>query len=156
MKPKCVCWDRGPVVSLNVHLPTRSVSLCPNCLHFKCMLSHFRHVQFIVTPWTVAHRLLCPWDSPGKNTGVGCHALLQQIPLTQESNPSLLCLLQCRRLVFHPWVGKTPLEKGMATYSSILAGESHGQRSLASYSPWCHKESDTTDWANTFFIFIVD
>ena len=22
-------------------------------------------------------RLLCPWDSPGKNTGVGCHALLQ-------------------------------------------------------------------------------
>jgi len=26
-----------------------------------------------VTPWTVATRLLCPWDSPGKNTGVGCH-----------------------------------------------------------------------------------
>ena len=25
------------------------------------------------TPWTVAPRLLCPWDSPGKNTGVGCH-----------------------------------------------------------------------------------
>ena len=27
-------------------------------------------------------RLLCPWDSPGKNTGVGCHALLQEIFLT--------------------------------------------------------------------------
>ena len=27
--------------------------------------------------------LLCPWDSPGKNTGVGCHALLQGIFLTQ-------------------------------------------------------------------------
>ena len=26
-------------------------------------------------PWPT--RLLCPWDSPGKNTGVGCHALLQ-------------------------------------------------------------------------------
>ena len=24
--------------------------------------------------WTVAHQVLCPWDSPGKNTGVGCHA----------------------------------------------------------------------------------
>ena len=31
------------------------------------------------TPWTVAPRLPCPWDSPGKNTGVGCHALLQGI-----------------------------------------------------------------------------
>ena len=31
--------------------------------------------------------LLCPWDSPGKNTGMGCHALLQRIFLTQGSNP---------------------------------------------------------------------
>ena len=38
-----------------------------------------------------------------------------------------------------------PLEKGMATHSSILAWESHGQRSLAGYSPWGHKESDTTE-----------
>ena len=37
-----------------------------------------------------------------------------------------------------------PLEKGMATHSSILAREFHGQRSLESYSPWGHKESDTT------------
>jgi len=26
-----------------------------------------------VTPWTAAHRLLGPWDSPGMNTGVGCY-----------------------------------------------------------------------------------
>ena len=38
-----------------------------------------------------------------------------------------------------------PLEKGMATHSSILAGEFHGQRSLAGYSPWGRKESDTTE-----------
>ena len=38
-------------------------------------------------------RLLCPWDFPGKNTGVGCHFLLQGIFLTQESKMSLLCLL---------------------------------------------------------------
>ena len=37
--------------------------------------------------------LLCPWDSPGKNTGVGCCALLQGIFLTQGSNPCLLHLL---------------------------------------------------------------
>ena len=34
-------------------------------------------------------RLLCPWDSAGKCTGVGCHALLQGIFLTQGSNPGL-------------------------------------------------------------------
>ena len=38
-------------------------------------------------------RVLCPWDSPGKNTGVGCQALLQGIFPTQGSNPCLLCLL---------------------------------------------------------------
>ena len=34
-----------------------------------------------------------PWDSPGKNTGGGCHALLQGIFLTQGLNPRPLCLL---------------------------------------------------------------
>ena len=33
----------------------------------------------------------------------------------------------------------------MATHSSILAGEFHGQKSLAGYSPWGHKEWDTTE-----------
>ena len=44
----------------------------------------------------------CPWDSPGKNTRVGCHFLLQGILPTQGSNPHLLCLL-CWR------VGSLPL-----------------------------------------------
>ena len=35
-------------------------------------------------------RFLSPWDSPGKNTGVGCHFLLQGIFLTLGSNPGLL------------------------------------------------------------------
>ena len=39
-------------------------------------------------------RLLYPWESPGKDTGVGCHFLLQGIFPTQGSNPCLLCLLQ--------------------------------------------------------------
>ena len=47
-------------------------------------------------------RLLCPWDSPGKNIGVGCHALHQGIFLTQGSNPHLFCLL-------HWQVGSLPL-----------------------------------------------
>ena len=41
---------------------------------------------------------LCPWDSPGKNTGVGCHFLLQGIFPTQGSNPSVL---DCRQILYH-------------------------------------------------------
>ena len=43
-------------------------------------------------------RLLCPWDFPGKNTGVGCHSLLQRIFLTQGSNTGLL---NCRWILYH-------------------------------------------------------
>ena len=37
-------------------------------------------------------RLLCPWDSPCKKTGVGCHIILQEIFPTQESNAHLMLL----------------------------------------------------------------
>ena len=49
-------------------------------------------------PQTVARRLLCPWDSLGKNTGVDCHSLFQRIFLTQWSNPGLL---HCRQILYH-------------------------------------------------------
>ena len=54
----------------------------------KCMFLFSCEVMSdsFVTPWTV--RLLCPWDSPDKNTGVGCHFLLQGIFPTQGSNSS--------------------------------------------------------------------
>ena len=42
-------------------------------------------------------RLLCPWDSPDKNTTVGCHALFQGIFPTQGSNPGYP---QCRWIVY--------------------------------------------------------
>ena len=47
-----------------------------------------------------------------------------------------------------PALGRFPVE-GMATHSSILPGKSQKQRSLMGYSPWCHKESDTTEWLST-------
>ena len=43
-------------------------------------------------------RLLSTWDSPGKNTGLGCHSLLQGIFLTQRSNPGLL---HCRQILYY-------------------------------------------------------
>ena len=46
-----------------------------------------------------------------------------------------------------------PLENGMATHSSILAWRIHGKRSLVGYSPWGHKESDTTEATNIYSFF---
>ena len=50
-------------------------------------------VRLFVTPQTVACQAPHLWDSPGKNTGVGCHCLLQGIFLTRGLNPCLLHLL---------------------------------------------------------------
>ena len=75
------CWGAGEVHdevrrSLEMSVPV-------------CTLSHFTCVQLFVTLWTGAPRLLCPWDSPGKNTGVGSHSLFQGIFPTRGLN---LCL----------------------------------------------------------------
>ena len=46
---------------------------------------------------------------------------------------------------FHPWVGKIPWRREWQPTPVFSPGESHGQRSLLGYSPWDHKESDTTE-----------
>ena len=48
-------------------------------------------------PQTVAHQAPRPWNSPGKNTGVGSHSLLQGIFSTQGSNPGLP---HCRQILY--------------------------------------------------------
>ena len=113
-------------------------------------------------------------DFPGKNTGVGCHALLQEIFPTKEWNPQLLGLLHCK-------AGSLPLvppgkplmqctyikisqsgtircayiyvssEKAMAPDSSTLAWKIHGRRSLLGCSPWGREESDTTEQLHFHF-----
>ena len=71
------------------------------------------HIQLIATPWTVSPtRLLCSWDSPGKNTKVGCHFLLYGIFPIQRSNPCLLCLL-------HGQVSSLPLSQQGSPYLPI-------------------------------------
>ena len=52
-------------------------------------------------------RFLCPWDSPGKNTGVGCHFLLQAIFPTQGLNPGLP---HCRQILYHLSYQGSPVE----------------------------------------------
>ena len=53
--------------------------------------------------------------------------------------------LQCGRPGFSPWVGKSPWRRKWQSTPVLLPGKSHGQRSLADYSPWGRKESDMTE-----------
>ena len=56
------------------------------------------------------------------------------------SNKESTC--QCRRYRFNPWIGKISWGRKWQPTPVFLPGRSHGQRSLAGYSPWGHKESD--------------
>ena len=72
------------------------------CIHTEVKYKPLSRVQLFETPWTVTYQVPSPLDSPGKNTGMGCHALLQGILLTQGPNACLLRLL-------HWQVGSLPL-----------------------------------------------
>ena len=55
------------------------------------LLSCFSRVRLCATPRWQPTRLRHPWDSPGKNTGVGCHFLLQCMKVKSESEVTQLC-----------------------------------------------------------------
>ena len=55
------------------------------------LLSRFSRVRLCATPLTAAHQSSHPWDSPGKNTGVGCHFLLQCMKVKSQSEVAQLC-----------------------------------------------------------------
>ena len=56
------------------------------------LLSHFSRVRLCATPQMAAHQASRPWDSPGKNTGVGCQFLLQYMKMKSESEVAQSCL----------------------------------------------------------------
>ena len=60
------------------------------------LLNHAVMFDSFATPWTVTHQAPL-WNFPGKNTGVGCHFLLQGILPTQGLNS---CLQYCRRILY--------------------------------------------------------
>ena len=92
------------------------------CLfQLKITLSHFQDLNFGVS----SRESGLPWGFSGKE-----------------------CACQCRRPGFDPWVRKIPWRRKWQPTPVFLPGKPHGQRSLASYRPWGHKESDMTEWLN--------
>ena len=70
-----------------------------HCYGLMCVCIQLLSYIFAL-PWTVATRLLCPWDFPGKNTAVGCHFLLQGIILIQGTN-GVSCIFCIGRQILH-------------------------------------------------------
>ena len=81
------------------------------CVHACSVIS-----DSLQTPELQPDRFLCPWDFPDKNTGVGCHFLLQRIFPMWGSNLCLLCLLQTDSLLLSHH--RSP-EKTMAFVQSL-------------------------------------
>ena len=79
----------------------QTVSYLPWLLFHACLLSHFSHSQLFETLQNVARQALLSRDSSGKNTGVGCPVLLQEIFLTQGLNLHPFCFLHCRQILYH-------------------------------------------------------
>ena len=65
---------------------------CPYYNLLLLLLSHFSRIRFCATPWTAAYQASPSPDSPGKNTGVGCHFLLQCMKVESESEVAQSCL----------------------------------------------------------------
>ena len=64
-------------------------TLVSDSLSFQVKVKSLSRVQLFATRGLSPTRLLFPWDSPGKDAGVGCHFLLQEIFPTQALNPGL-------------------------------------------------------------------
>ena len=97
--------------------------------------------QFIPSrsPWTSCLQSLCdsPSELPGEVGAVGTVPRARSASEGSDSKESA-----CNAGDPGSVRGEDPLEKGMATTPEFLPGEFHGQRSLAGYSPWGHKELD--------------
>ena len=86
-------FSPSKTVLIYLRCSQKLLKLCPH--HIACtsvMLSGFSCVWPCVTLWITVCWLHCPWDFPGKNTGVGGHFLLQEIFPTEGLDPGLLCL----------------------------------------------------------------
>ena len=76
----------------------------------------------------------------------GIHAHAHGLPRWLSGKESSCQCRRCRGHGFSPWVGKISWGRKWLPTPVFLRGKSQGQRTLAGYSPWGHKELDTTEY----------
>ena len=94
----CQILVRASSSSAGGHLPAESPQGRDRFSSFDCWISCSVMSGSLQPHGLFPSRPLCPWNSPGKNTGVGSHSLLQGIFPTQGSKPGLL---PCRQILYH-------------------------------------------------------
>ena len=77
------------------------------------------------------------WTSQGKQ--VSPSKMVDSVPSPLRWLRVKESACQCRRCGFDPWMGKTPWIRKWPSTPVFLPGKSHGQRGLASCSPWSHR-----------------
>ena len=94
---------------MNITINCKNLLSNTHCPSFSCLiqwkqqvtsillllLSRFSRVQLCSTPETAAHQSPLSWASPGKNTGVGCHFLLQRMKVKSETEVAQSCPTLC-------------------------------------------------------------
>ena len=96
---------------------------------------------------------ISPWGHKELDTTEQLHFhLMKSGSFTGGSDGKSLCL-QCGRPKLDAWVGKLPWRRKWQPTPVFLPGKFHGWRSLVGYSPWGHKESDTTEQLHFHFHF---
>ena len=129
MKHEFFCLP--PFVNLNFHSDRYKSSFCH--LHsFICLIPAYIHISII---FVNLYNFFCFLGFPNNSEAKECACNAEDLCLTPRSGRSL----------GGPLGQEDPLETGMAIYFNILAGESHGQKSLVGYSSWVRQESDTTE-----------
>ena len=109
-------------------------------------------------------RLPRPWDSPGKNTGVGCHFLLQCMKVKCESEVAQLCLIPCDPMdcslpgsSIHGFFQGRVLEWGAIAFSRENIVRSHQVPQILLKSPvssLAKSTKITQQWALYFFLIV--
>ena len=140
--PHCFSYRRFRVY---LYLTRFCVCVCVCvCVCARSVLSNFLQPHELYPP-----RLFCPWDFPDKNTGMGCHFLLQGIFLIQGSNLRLLCLLHWREdslLIIPP--GK-PLSKVISPHWLFPAPRFPYMHVYSLFHTNCHMTQQSHCWAYT-------
>ena len=136
------------------------------CLELLLLLSRFSHVRLYATPQTAAHQAPPSLEFSGKNTGVGCHFLLQCMKVKSESEVAQSCptlrdpmdcslrgssvhgIFQARvlELLVLCWIEVVKVWRRKWQPTPVfLPGESQGRGSLVGCRLWGRTESNTTE-----------
>ena len=124
------CWICPQIFPCSFFLPRLSLLSYWTTMDYKTLCHNW--FKYLSLP-SHNHKILPTTLPPSKNL----------VPWVAQMVKNLI---QCGRPRFDPWVRKIPWKKKWQPILVFLPGKSHGQRSLAGYSPCTHKESDMTGW----------